>query len=105
MGCVHDPQIVLREEFHHRGKRRHLLQGVGKPEHRDIHHTLKNPPPWIQTITGKEASVSIPEGLNTFSVRQSSDIFGCHCYGKEMSFNTEETRGGLQAVSMGYRNY
>jgi hypothetical protein len=38
-------------------------------------------------MTGKEKSKSTPEGLNTLSVRQSSDIFGRNCCARVI-FNT-----------------
>jgi hypothetical protein len=41
-------------------------------------------------MTGKEASSSTPEGLNTLSVTQSSDISGSQFYGKENEFSDRE---------------
>ena len=56
-------------------------------------------------MAGKEAFKSTPEGLNTLSVTQSSDIFGSHCCGKENEFPDKKSyEEGLQAVSMGGRN-
>jgi hypothetical protein len=42
-------------------------------------------------MTGKEESMSTPEGLNTLSVRQSSDIFGRNCCARVV-FNTRNER-------------
>jgi hypothetical protein len=56
-------------------------------------------------MTGKDEPTPTPEGLNTLSVRQSSDIFASNCCRKENELrDREERRGGLQAVGMGYRN-
>ena len=37
-------------------------------------------------MTGKDELTSIPEGLNTLSVRQSSEVGSYHPYGKENGF-------------------
>jgi hypothetical protein len=68
-----------------------------------MHHVLKNPPPKIQTMTGREAFSSTPEGRNTLRVRQFSDISASE-YCDESALRDRKEKGGLLVVSTGVRS-
>lgn len=60
-----------------------------------MHDSLINPPPKIQTMTGKEEFMSIPEGRNMLRVRQSSDMSPFHCCKEESAQKEREELRGL----------
>jgi hypothetical protein len=51
-------------------------------------------------MTGKDELTSIPEGLNTLSVRQSSEVGNGHCCGMENGFSERDERARTEAYGL-----